>query len=373
MKENGLSRPRLGNIELLRILSMLLIVCNHFEGHALAIQGFEWDSPNLYSNWLIRGIGYIGVNLYVLISAYFLCKSTFKTKKLLQLLVEVWFYSIVIYFLFVSTGRVSFSFMGFFKSFFPTLCSQYWFITCYVVLYALSPFYNKLISSLSDNKALLRFVGFLLLVFSVIPNSFFFSEWVHFGGTCGIVWMSVIYFVGAAIRFLTDVEQLRKHRMWLWLGMLVCWVLPLLTKVVIAIATQKMTGSVVGSSLFYMNNSIIIVASSIFTFLAFLSMEIKSPTANRVINYIAPSTLAVYLIHDNTYIRPLVWNYSISAWGGTDGYPSITYVILLTLAIFASCIIIDLIRRWLFKLLDCVFDSSLLNKLYRRVDSFFTV
>ena len=263
--------------------------------------------------------------------------------------------------------------MGFFKSFFPTLCSQYWFITCYVVLYALSPFYNKLISSLSDNKALLRFVGFLLLVFSVIPNSFFFSEWVHFGGTCGIVWMSVIYFVGAAIRFLTDVEQLRKHRMWLWLGMLVCWVLPLLTKVVIAIATQKMTGSVVGSSLFYMNNSIIIVASSIFTFLAFLSMEIKSPTANRVINYIAPSTLAVYLIHDNTYIRPLVWNYSISAWGGTDGYPSITYVILLTLAIFASCIIIDLIRRWLFKLLDCVFDSSLLNKLYRRVDSFFTV
>ena len=78
LKETGTVRPRLGNIELLRIVSMLLIVCIHFEGHALAIQGFEWGAAHLYSNWLIRGIGYIGVNLYVLISAYFLCQSSFK-------------------------------------------------------------------------------------------------------------------------------------------------------------------------------------------------------------------------------------------------------------------------------------------------------
>lgn len=173
MKESSLSRPRLGNIELLRILSMLLIVCNHFEGHALAIQGFEWGAAHLYSNWLIRGIGYIGVNLYVLISAYFLCQSSFKAKKLLKLLIEVWFYSMIIYGLFVGTGQVSFSFMGFFKSFLPTLCSQYWFITCYVVLYALSPFFNKLIVALSEKQVLLRFVGFLLLVFCVIPISSF--------------------------------------------------------------------------------------------------------------------------------------------------------------------------------------------------------
>ena len=187
LKETGTVRPRLGNIELLRIVSMLLIVCNHFEGHALAIQGFEWGAAHLYSNWLIRGIGYIGVNLYVLISAYFLCQSSFKAKKLLKLLIEVWFYSMIIYGLFVGTGQVSFSFIGFFKSFLPTLCSQYWFITCYVVMYILSPFFNKLISTLHEKQTLIRFSILLFVLFCVIPNFFFFSEWIHFGGTCGIV------------------------------------------------------------------------------------------------------------------------------------------------------------------------------------------
>jgi surface polysaccharide O-acyltransferase-like enzyme len=368
LEETGTVQPRFGNIELLRIVSMLLIVCNHFEGHALAIQGFEWGSANLYSNWLIRGIGYIGVNLYVLISAYFLCMSSFKAKKLLKLLVEVWFYSMIIYGLFVGTGQVSFSFKGFFKSFLPTLCSQYWFVTCYVVMYILSPFFNKLILLLYNKRALMRFSFLLFVLFCVIPNFFFFSEWIHFGGTCGIVWMSVVYFFGATIRYQTNIEKLKERKRLLFGGMIICWILPLITKVVIAFITQKVMGSVIGSSLFYMNNSIVIVVSSIITFLAFLSIEIKGT----VINFVAPSTLAVYLIHDNVYVRPLLWKYSLELLGEVQ-YPSVLYVLLLTLGIFSICVLIDLFRRLLFYAIDTVFEIRLLQKLYNKVDSYFSI
>ena len=184
--------------------------------------------------------------------------------------------------------------------------------------------------------------------------------------------MSVVYFFGATIRYQTDIEKLRERKRLLFGGMIFCWLLPLITKVVIAFTTQKVVGSVVGSSLFYMNNSIIIVASSILTFLAFLSFEIKSTAINRIIIFVAPSALAVYLIHDNVYIRPLLWKYSLELLGDVQ-YPSILYVLFLTLGIFFCCVLIDLLRRMLFYAIDNLFEIRSLQNLYNKVENYLSI
>lgn len=63
---------RNSSIELLRIISMILIVFHHFAFHG----GFKWqtNSVTISHFWynFIYGGGKIGVNIFVLISGYFL-------------------------------------------------------------------------------------------------------------------------------------------------------------------------------------------------------------------------------------------------------------------------------------------------------------
>ncbi len=70
-----LKRHRQSNIELLRIISMILIVAHHFSVHG----GFDFSSTSfsvnrLYIQFLAMG-GKIGVDIFVIISGYFLITS----------------------------------------------------------------------------------------------------------------------------------------------------------------------------------------------------------------------------------------------------------------------------------------------------------
>lgn len=355
--ERKLRASRSANIELLRIFAMLLIVCYHFSSHGMVLTDYDFDDPNRFFNWLLRGIGYIGVNTYIIISAYFLCRSSFKITKFVQLILEVWFYSVFLYAISVVTGNVGFSIKGAFSSFFPILCSQYWFISCYAVVYLLSPFLNKIVNALSDNfygkpqhNPLVKFTLLLIILFSIIPTIFFFSGWLNFGGTCGIVWMTIMYFAGATLRNVVDIEKLRINKTKVWALALIFWVLPLLTKILIANITNALFGHVIGSSIFYMNNSIIIVCSSIFTFLAFLTIDIKKELASNIVRWVASSTLAVYLIHDNDYVRDLLWHKVMGVVDVQSIYLPITTLIT-TLSIFIICITIDKFRIFIFSII----------------------
>ena len=96
---------RKSNFELLRIIAMILIIAHHFSLHG----GFRVVQSKPLINriwilWLQLG-GKIGVNIFVLISGYFLVSSpAFKLKKVLKLWLQLFFYSIVIYAVFVGTG-----------------------------------------------------------------------------------------------------------------------------------------------------------------------------------------------------------------------------------------------------------------------------
>ena len=107
------TRPlRSTSIELLRIISMVMIVFHHFAIHG----GFQWDSlllsvPYFWCNFISMG-GKIGVDVFVLISGYFLVTDEgpiFNFKKILKYWGQVFFYSIVIYIIFVLLDSQIFS------------------------------------------------------------------------------------------------------------------------------------------------------------------------------------------------------------------------------------------------------------------------
>ena len=93
------NKLRNSSFELLRIISMLLIVAHHFVVHGK----FDLTSmfnKNIFFLQSLSMFGKLGVNLFVLISGYFSCMQPspphIKFSKLIKLEIEVIFYSILI-------------------------------------------------------------------------------------------------------------------------------------------------------------------------------------------------------------------------------------------------------------------------------------
>lgn len=66
------------NFELLRIVSMVLIIAHRYTLHS----GFSFDTASISLRRFLSFGGKIGVNLFVLISGYFLLNSAFRSKRI---------------------------------------------------------------------------------------------------------------------------------------------------------------------------------------------------------------------------------------------------------------------------------------------------
>lgn len=76
-----------------------------------------------------------------------------------------------------------------------------------------------------------------------------------------------------------------------------------------------------------------------------------------MINYIAGSMFGVYLIHEDSFVRPIIWNQLISSKLYIhSGLEYLTAGLIFSLLVFIICIIIDIVcRRIIF--------SKVINKL----------
>lgn len=138
---------RKSNIELLRILCMLMIVSEHLASYH---NKGTIDNQDLVFTDIIRNFCTCSVNSFVLISGYFGIK--FKLPRLLDICNKAWFYSVLGLIISIWMGVHAFAPRTDFLDFFPVLSRRYWFITVYVVLYLLSPFINGFVDSLSKDK-----------------------------------------------------------------------------------------------------------------------------------------------------------------------------------------------------------------------------
>jgi surface polysaccharide O-acyltransferase-like enzyme len=106
-------------------------------------------------------------------------------------------------------------------------------------------------------------------------------------------------------------------------------------------------------------NMIPTLLCSLSLFLGFKNLNIG---CNKVINTISASTFGVYLIHDNYFVGPFLWNTVFQNTLFLDSPFLLLHAIMTTIVIFLGCTIIDQIRlhlleRPLFWLLDCKQES----------------
>ena len=143
-------KNRMINLDLLRIIAMIMIVSLHFLSYCgILDETIDIKNFNIVFSWTLECLCMVAVNIYVLISGYFLIDSTFKWKKVFLLWGEVFFYTFLLFFV---NKNVKFNnnikLEDYIKTFFPICTKHYWFMTIYILLYILSPYLNILIRAM---------------------------------------------------------------------------------------------------------------------------------------------------------------------------------------------------------------------------------
>lgn len=121
------------SIDLLRMISMIMVVCNHTLSWGGLIEGSLVPGT---SNYFICNILYalclVAVNCFVLITGFFQCTSTFKLKRLISTWGMAIFYSVVIHLILTIIGVLPFSFRELIKHILVFTMNRYWFVTAYL-------------------------------------------------------------------------------------------------------------------------------------------------------------------------------------------------------------------------------------------------
>jgi len=328
------NHARQSNIELLRILTMIAIVAHHFAVHG----GFEYATESISLNrfWIqfLQVGGKIGVNVFILISGYFLISlEKAKIGKILKLWSQVFFYSIVLFVIFAVTKEKSFDVRSLIYHLLPITFRQWWFASSYFVLFLLVPYINTLLKSFNKRQ----YKGFLLLLFicwCIIPT----LTYTSFEGNA-LLWFVFLYSVSGYIRlfgFKTNLSGLKLVAISL-AGILLIFV----SAIVFDILGTKIALFADNTTYFYGMNRIPTFVVALLLFVGFLNIQIKT---SKVINTISAAMFGVYLIHDNEDVRVFIWNTLFNSSSYSENSMLILYSLLIILVVFICCTMIELLR-----------------------------
>lgn len=341
-----MKKVRNSNIEILRIISMLMIVISHWTVHnGVVNQTIELGFNRILLECTM--LGNIGVIIYVMITGYFLGKSDkpFSLKKILKLWLQVLFYSVTIYLLFVILGKETFSLGTLLKTLIPVSTKEYWFVTAFFVLMILTPFINKYINSIKQEE-FSKLLKVSTLLFILLPSlsiiltiisSTFLSVQIDFYGT-ELIQFIYFYLLGAYISKY-EVSFLKKHNTMI---LIISCLLLLLSPLFFIYISKFKVELVYYSNYLFNRNSILCVLISLSLLTIFSK---KRAFSDKIINYIAGTIFAVYLISDNNFVRKILWTDIFCVSKYVLSKYLIVNLILSVLIIFITCIIIELIRK----------------------------
>jgi len=356
------------NLDLLRIVAMVMIVTLHFLGKGQVLTAYPNPSLKYYAVWGVEAACLIAVNCYVLLSGYFLVHSQFKVKKVVALALQVLFYSLGIYSLLMSLGIAKFSSVDLFNSLFPILSGVYWFISIYMAMYILSPFLNKLLLSI-DRKTHLLLVTCLIFIFSVWPSFFVLGDSFTFAGlniTNGYsaIWFITLYCVAAFIRLHYKPSYNLKKYLKRYVGIAVTGISVFtVTNYLGTVAHNQYFSALFPQMQGY--NSLVIFSASLALFMVFVNLKITNERVNRAIGVLSPLTFGVYLIHIEPHMNTWLWQ-TLSPSSHIYNPRFVLYAFVVVMSIYAACSVIDWCRLKIFGLVARTSISQNINNIITR-------
>lgn len=350
---------RQSNIELLRIIAMVLIIFHHFIVHGVLNYDlpamtlpFRYIPSNMVSQLIASG-GKVGVDLFVIITGYFLVTTTLDSgkmkRRLKSLLGQIWFYSITIFIFNCVTHIIQPNAGMIVKVFLPVCYGTYWFATAYVILYLFVPYINKCLMQLSQ-KEHLHLLMIMICVISLLPT-FLPSS---FKLCVNSVSQFILYYVTGAYlrRFPLEWHQWRES--WMGFGIFTLSTLAMWGSVIILNLLALLRHSrFIYSNTFYFSSSQSFIIYAMAAGLFIWGKHWRVPSS-RFINTVAGTVFGVYLIHDNPFSEEILWQHwlNLPSLIRGDWRHIIIGALIVCPLVFIVCSLIEYLRQIIFKIIS---------------------
>lgn len=341
-------------INLFKLFSMFMIALLHVLGMG-GIIGAAAGTSSYYPVYLMQNAAFCAVNCYALVSGYLMLGKEIKPSRITELWFEVFFYSVSISAIMMIVYRDLFSARNIVYAVTPIISNQYWYMTSYFMMYLFVPMMNKFADAANKKVFTATIVVILVLTtgsLMIKQDGFILNDGYS------PIWLMIMYLVGAYMKKFNVGAKMKK-----WLALLL-YVISSLCSFILCVFSKKLLKIMLGNDISYLSyTSPFVVLSAIFLFIFFSKLKFGKKT-EKFINYITPAALGVYLIHTH----PLVFNKlmkDIAMPLVNHGTAAMIFgSIAMALAIFIICIVIDLLRIQLFRLIR-------INALCKKLDGVF--
>lgn len=354
----GLRQQRNYGIDLLRIVSMLLVVILHILGKGGILENLQTEGRYAVG-WFLEIGAYCSVNCYALISGFVGFSEQPKTHKYsryILLWMQVAFYCILItaFFLIMHVEPISKKII--LKAFFPVTFKEYWYFSAYTGVFFLIPWLNSAIRNFTKEEAakLACWLGVLFSLYTTFSGMI--ADTFNVVDGYSFLWILIVYMIGACIKKCELHKKIKKkHSAVIAFGFIIfTWIWK------IGIGKLLNVSLLEDIWISYTSPTILGIAIALLVF--FAQVDVKE-YMRKAIAFISPAAFGVYLLHTH----PFVFVYGIKGrFSGMANLPAwlLPFAVLAAAGIiFIIGVLIDKIREGIFKILK-------LNRLAEKIEIF---
>ncbi len=348
-------------IDILKIVSILMIVSLHILGADGILNSCEVGSTQYYVSWFIEAISLCAVNCFAMSTGYLMLDKKYKTARIIPLWLQVTFYSVsigIIMMLFSVDVTTKF----WIKAFFPVSTGLYWYFSAYFCLFFLMPFINKTINSLSTRQGV--FLCLVLTVFFSVMNIIRLPNVFDVQGGYECLWLIILYIFGACIKKFDLLNSIKKR--WCVVAFSVATAISFASYMFMEKFSNSQLERIIGKDFLMVYSSPTMVISALALFGFCLKINVRKNCIKKSVTALSSVAFGVYIIH----IHKLIWeNCLVDAFVKFSEFNPIILalsVLAVTVGIYTACAVIELLRIKLFSILKI---DKLCNFIGDKIDS----
>jgi len=330
---------RESNLELCRVLCMLLIIAHHAIVHG-GILNIEGISTNKMMSLFLIPAGKIAFDCFIALSCWFLIDQKFKMNKFLLIWSEVLFYSvsftIVAYFM-----GAQLTWRNWFSIFLPISGNSHGFAASYLAFYLLLPFLKRMTQNLT--KFQVRILLLLLFYFEVCTKIIgYFAQYTQPMASELFVFILIYVLIFNLKKW--PIKLIEKK--WMTFGIFsLIWILIWISWYYnITLPGNQFSQFMI--TIMGDESSITNIIAGIALFFFFKNMKInKMP----LINGLAAGTFGILLIHDHNFFRYNFWPQIIKTQNWFDSNYYLILLLIFVIWTYLTGFLIDYSRKKFFE------------------------
>lgn len=180
-------KERIYGIDLLRLISMYMVVTLHVLGHGAVLKNVTKLSATSEAIWILEIACYSAVNIFALISGFVGYKSKHKYTSIINLILQYFFYTILVTFIellmcLLIEGN------EFNKPLMACLCPKLWYFSEYLILFFFIPFLNCILET--SPRKILRIAALVIII------QLFDQNFIGYNRGYSVSWLVILYVVG---------------------------------------------------------------------------------------------------------------------------------------------------------------------------------